>query len=154
MTVFLESSTDYLQKFDQIQLENIALATLRHQGLTANTDLTVVIADDTRLQQLNRDFLGNDKPTDVLSFPAGHVDPDTKRNYLGDVIISFPAASRQAGEAGHTVSSEIYLLVVHGILHLLGHDHMQPEEKSKMWLAQDEILETLGVDIKSPEFST
>jgi probable rRNA maturation factor len=154
MTVFLESSTDYLQKFDQIQLENIALATLKHQGIPADTDLTIVIVDDARLQQLNRDFLGNDKSTDVLSFPAGHVDPDTKRIYLGDVIISFPSARRQAGEAGHAVSSEIYLLVVHGILHLLGHDHMQPEEKSKMWLAQNEILESFGVDIKSPEFST
>jgi probable rRNA maturation factor len=154
MTVFLDYPADHSQIFDQIQLEDLVLAALKHQGMTSRVDLTVVIADDARLHQLNREFLGVDKPTDVLSFPAGHVDPDTNRTYLGDVIISLPAASKQASQAGHAISSEIYLLVVHGILHLLGHDHIQPEEKSKMWLAQDEILEYLGLDLQSPEFST
>ncbi|NIW46407.1 MAG: rRNA maturation RNase YbeY, partial [Gammaproteobacteria bacterium] len=83
-----------------------------------------------------------------------HTDPDTNRKYLGDVIISFPTACRQADQVGHSISSEITLLIVHGILHLLGHDHMKPGEKSSMWSAQTEILDSLGLDIKSPEFFT
>ena len=119
-----------------------------------NADLSIVFADDAHLQQLNREFQGIDKSTDVLSFPAGHIDPDTNQTYLGDVIISLPTASRQANQAGHTISSEIILLIVHGVLHLLGHDHMSPGEKSAMWSAQDEILESLGLNIQSPEFSS
>ena len=154
MTVLLDYPANYTQHLDQVQIENSVLAVLDHQGKSMNTDLSVVIADDTRLQQLNREFLGIDAPTDVLAFPAGHTDPDTNRIYLGDVIISYPTASRQAEQAGHPISSEINLLVVHGVLHLLGHDHLQPEEKSEMWSAQSEILDYLGMDIKSPEFST
>jgi probable rRNA maturation factor len=70
------------------------------------------------------------------------------------VIISLPTAIRQANQAGHPISSEINLLIVHGVLHLLGHDHMSLGEKSAMWSAQDEILESLGLDIQSPEFSS
>jgi probable rRNA maturation factor len=151
MTVLLEYPANYTQPLDQAQIETSVLATLDHEGKSMNTDFSVVIADDARLQQLNRDFLGNDAPTDVLAFPAGHLDPDTNRTYLGDVIISYPTASRQAELAGHPINSEINLLVVHGVLHLLDYDHLQPEEKSEMWSAQNEILNSLGMDIKSPE---
>lgn len=154
MTVFLEYPATFPQHLDQAQIENTVLVTLKHQDKPLNIDLSIVISDDAHLQQLYRDFLGIDKPTDVLSFPAGHIDPDTDREYLGDVIISLPAASRQAERAGHPVSSEIKLLIIHGVLHLLGHDHMTLEERSAMWSAQDEILESLGLDIQSPEFST
>lgn len=154
MTVFLDYPTTYRQYFDQAQLETAALATLEHQEISILADLSIVIADDARLQQLNRDFLGFDAPTDVLSFPAGHTDLDTNRVYLGDVIISFPTARIQADQAGHPISSEIKLLVVHGVLHLLGHDHQNPKERSAMWSAQEEILESLGLDIKPPDFST
>jgi probable rRNA maturation factor len=153
MTVFLDSPTTYRQYFDQAQLETAALVTLEHQEISIHADLSIVIADDARLQQLNRDFLGFDAPTDVLSFPAGHTDLDTNRVYLGDVIISFPTAKIQADQAGHPISSEIKLLVVHGVLHLLGHDHANPKERSTMWSAQEEILESLGIDIKPPDFS-
>ncbi|UCF28338.1 MAG: rRNA maturation RNase YbeY [Chloroflexota bacterium] len=154
MTVLLDLSATYSQHLDQALIERTVLATLKHQGISPDADLSVVITDDTRLHQLNRDFLGIDAPTDVLSFPAGHTDPDTNRKYLGDVIISFPTACRQADQFGHSISSEITLLIVHGILHLLGHDHMKPGEKSSMWSAQTEILDSLGLDIKSPEFFT
>jgi probable rRNA maturation factor len=98
-----------------------------------------------RLQELNRDYLGIDAPTDVLSFPASETDPETGARYLGDILISVPRAQSQAEAAGHALESEVQLLVVHGVLHLLGHDHAKPEEKRRMWKAQAEILESLGL---------
>lgn len=153
MTLLLDYPADYAQYLDRVQLERIALETLKQQGITLQADLTIVITNDAHLQQLNRDFLGVDRPTDVLSFPAGHIDPDTNRSYLGDVIISYPTALKQADRAGHPLSSEIGLLIIHGILHLLGHDHIELEERQNMWAAQDEILKSLGLDLKSPAYS-
>jgi probable rRNA maturation factor len=153
MIVLLDYPADDTQHLDQAQIENSVRATLNYQGESLNNDLSVVITTDDHLQQLNQDFLGINAPTDVLAFPAGHQDPDTNRTYLGDVIISYPAASRQAEQAGHSITNEINLLVVHGVLHLLGHDHIRPEEKTIMWAAQGEIFDSLGLDIKSPESS-
>jgi len=81
----------------------------------------------------------------VLSFPASETDPETGARYIGDIIISVPYAARSAEKAGHPVESELQLLVVHGVLHLLGHDHAEPKEKARMWKAQAEILELLGL---------
>jgi probable rRNA maturation factor len=154
MTVLLDYPATYSQHLDQAQIEKSILAALDHQGVSTDSDLSVVIVDDAHIQQLNHNFLGVDAPTDVLAFPAGYKDPDTNRTYLGDVIISYPTASKQATEAGHPISSEIHLLIVHGVLHLLGHDHKHLQGKSEMWSAQSEIFNSLGLDIKSPDFST
>ena len=102
------------------------------------------MTDDTRLHELNRDYLGVDAPTDVLSFPASETDPETGARYIGDILISVPRPA-QADAAGHPLESEVQLLVVHGVLHLLGHDHAQAKEKARMWKAQAEILEGLGL---------
>ena len=133
-------------------LEKAALAVLQHQAYDLAAELSVVIDSDEKLRQLNRDFLGIDALTDVLSFPSEEFDPDEQAEYIGDVVISFPRALTQAQAAGHAVVNEIQLLVVHGVLHLLGHDHAETQEKSKMWQAQSEILASLGVTIlKLPE---
>jgi probable rRNA maturation factor len=113
-----------------------------------DADLTIVLVDDVRIKALNKDFLGRDAPTDVIAFPADEQDPETGRRYLGDVVISLVRAAEQAGERGHAVEAEVQLLVVHGVLHLLGHDHAGAGEKAAMWAAQAEILERLGI---SPE---
>lgn len=126
-------------------LERAARAVLLHQKQSSSADLSIVLTDDKRLQQLNRDYLGIDAPTDVLSFPASEADPETGLPYLGDILISIPYATRSAAKAGHALESETQLLVVHGVLHLLGHDHAKPKEKAKMWKAQAEILESLGL---------
>ena len=126
------------------QVERAAAATLRRQS-AADCDLTLVLTGDERLQALNREYLGRDRPTDVLSFPAGETDPETGRRYLGDVLISVPRAVEQAAARGHALESELQLLVVHGVLHLLGHDHAQADEKARMWAAQAEILQGLGL---------
>jgi probable rRNA maturation factor len=110
-----------------------------------DADMTIVLTDDEQLQELNRDYLGIDAPTDVLSFPAAEADPETGVPYLGDILISIPRARQQAESAGHSVEAEVQLLVVHGTLHLLGHDHAEAEEKTRMWKAQAEVMSKLGL---------
>ena len=131
------------------KLELAAVATLLHEVAEIVPDLSIVIEGDTRLHELNKEFLDIDAPTDVLSFPSGEEDPDpeTGRVYLGDIIISYPRAEEQANAAGHPVLAELQLLVVHGALHLLGHDHAEPEEKAIMWAAQAKLIGDLGVPI-------
>jgi probable rRNA maturation factor len=126
-------------------IERAAQATLHHQTGSTKADLTIVLTDNRRLRQLNRDYLGIDAPTDVLSFPASEPNPETGTSYLGDILISIPYARQGAKQAGNSLEDEVQLLVVHGVLHLLGHDHGKPKEKAKMWQAQREILEALGL---------
>ena len=126
-------------------LERAARAALEHESEALESDLSIVLTDEARLQQLNRDYLRIDAPTDVLSFPASETDPETGARYIGDILISVPRAQSQADAAGHALESEVQLLVVHGMLHLLGHDHGEPGEKARMWKAQGEILESLGL---------
>lgn len=139
----LETALDL--PFDIALLEQAACAALDHQS--ADGDLTIVLTDDEQLHLLNRDYLGVDAPTDVLSFPASETDPETGRRYLGDILLSVSRAETQARAAGHPLEDEARLLVVHGVLHLLGHDHAEAEEKAKMWKAQGEVLEGLGVKV-------
>lgn len=126
-------------------VEQAANATLEHESVPDDSDLTIVLTDDEQLQDLNRDYRDVDVPTDVLSFPASEADPETGRRYLGDILISVQRAEEQAAAASHPLEAELQLLVVHGVLHLLGHDHAEEEEKSRMWAAQSEVLASLGL---------
>jgi probable rRNA maturation factor len=126
-------------------ISGAARAALTHQKTPSDVDLSIVLTDDARLHRLNREYLGIDAPTDVLSFPASESDPETGASYLGDILISIPRAREQAASAGHALESEVQLLVVHGVLHLLGYDHAEAGEKRKMWKAQRDILEGLGL---------
>jgi probable rRNA maturation factor len=134
----------FQDRLDWSFLVNSAEETLRHEGASDQTDLTIVIDSDDKLHQLNREFLEIDAPTDVLSFPSDEIDPESGKAYLGDVIISYTRAAAQAEAAGHAPESEIQLLVVHGVLHLLGYDHSSDAEKAAMWAAQKEVLGRLG----------
>ena len=153
MTVFLTFADSYADLLNISVIEHCVLTTLEYQGVSTDTDLSIIVDNDSRIQQLNQEFMGIDAPTDVLAFPAGHLDPDTGRVYLGDVIISFQQAKNHADQTEHALAAEINLLVVHGVLHLLGYDHDEPEGKAKMWSAQTQILTTLGVRNNSPELS-
>ena len=124
-------------------IKQAAQAALRH--LSTEGELTIVLTDDARLKTLNHNYLGIDAATDVLSFPASEADPETGTRYLGDILISIPRADQQAKLAGHSLESEVQLLVIHGVLHLLGYDHAHVEEKIKMWKVQAEVLESLGL---------
>ncbi len=126
-------------------LEHAANTVLDHESQPKDCDLSIVLTDNARLHELNLNYLGVDAPTDVLSFPASETDPETGVRYIGDILISIPRAQEQADAAGHPLDSEVQLLIVHGMLHLLGYDHAEPEEKARMWKAQSEILESLGL---------
>lgn len=120
-----------------------AAQTLRLEGSAG--EVSIVLADDAELRELNRQYLDVDAPTDVLSFPSGEVDPETGETYLGDVILSVPQAQAQASAAGHSLEAEVQLLVVHGVLHLLGYDHAEAADKAGMWAAQARALSRLGL---------
>jgi probable rRNA maturation factor len=119
----------------------------------ANTaaEVSLLIAGEDRVHELNRVFLGEDRPTDVLSFPmlspagdeSGFVSPPDGLVHLGEVIISFPQAVTQAAEHKHSARREIALLAVHGVLHLLGYDHDEPAAESRMKMREQAILATI-----------
>lgn len=108
-------------------------------------DLSIVVCDDEFICQLNNEFRSVNRPTDVLSFPSEEIDPEDGSRYLGDIIVSLPRATAQAIEAHHPVAEELSMLVIHGVLHLLGYDHLNNSEKKAMWEKQAEILLSLGI---------
>jgi probable rRNA maturation factor len=138
----IDNQQDFLES---ALLERAARITLDLESAPVDADLTIVLTDDAQLHELNLEYLGVDAPTDVLSFPASESDPETGLPYLGDILISIPRAAQQAQAAGHSVEAEVQLLVVHGTLHLLGHDHAEAEEKTRMWNAQAEVMSRLGL---------
>jgi probable rRNA maturation factor len=131
-------------------LERAAGEVLAVGQADGQAEATILLSDDAQLRLLNCQYLGVDAPTDVLSFPAGEHDPDSQAFYLGDIVISVERAREQAAAAGHSLQDELQLLVVHGMLHLLGHDHAGEQEKAAMWALQAHILESLGCSITAP----
>lgn len=124
-----------------------ALAALARRALASEDtpvcELSVVITDDASVRELNRRYRGEDAPTDVLSFDLtadeSFVSSGGDR-LLGEVVISYPTAARQAEDAGHAVDEELAHLLVHGVLHLLGHDHQSPAEARTMRAREEALL--------------
>ena len=113
-------------------------------------EVSVTLTDNVYIHTLNRDYLCIDRPTDVLSFALNESDepevadgPDV--NVLGDLIISVERAKEQAADYGHSVKREIAFLTVHGMLHLLGYDHMEEEDRIEMENEQRYVMEQLGI---------
>lgn len=125
--------------------KSVARHTLRHQQQPHGASLTLVLTDDATIAGLNRRYRQVDGPTDVLSFPSQEgepfVLPESARRHLGDVIISLETAQRQASGRQQLIERELALLIVHGCLHLLGHDHATPAEEAAMWDLQGQILQ-------------
>ena len=125
-------------------IERAAEAALRHEGRTG--DLTVLIDTPERIRTLNRDFRHVDRVTDVLTFPAWEGEISLSADgYLGDIMICYERALEQAAEYGHSPERELAFLAVHGVLHLLGYDHMTEADEQVMRRKQTEILNGLGV---------
>ncbi len=143
--IFLEKIEELVPDISESLIENTAKEALKHQSAPIDADLTIVLSDDVQLHELNMQWMGVDAPTGVLSFPSDEINPENENRYLGDIVISVQRAGEQAKSAGHAVESEVQLLVVHGILHLLGHDHAEEQDKARMWKAQAEILNGLGL---------
>ena len=112
--------------------------------------ITVTFTTPENIRKINNKFRNIDRATDVLSFPLIDFDNEDLPNdgskiYLGDIIISIERAKEQANEYGHSLDREVGFLTAHSMLHLLGYDHMVPEEEKVMFAKQEEILSNLGL---------
>jgi probable rRNA maturation factor len=125
-------------------LAALARRVLAAEGVSAPAELSIVVSDDETVRELNRRYRGVDEPTDVLSFGLGAEDefvtPPGSARQLGEVVVSYPMAARQAKEEGHTVEEELAHLTVHGVLHVLGRDHESPEEARAMRAKEEALL--------------
>lgn len=123
--------------------------TLEYEDFSRMTEISVTITTDTIIHEMNRESRGVDRPTDVLSFPVFDEDFGVGRAILGDIVISYDTALRQAREYGHSIDREIAFLTVHSMLHLLGYDHETSEDDEKdMFARQENILEAMGLSRK------
>ena len=140
--VLNESGTDV----DVVGLTRLCRFAMRRMRLHPATELTVRLVDPDTIAVLNEQWMGKKGPTDVLSFPMdeltpGKDDEESPEGYLGDIALCPQVAEQQAPAAGHSTQDEVELLTVHGILHLLGYDHAEPEEHREMFGLQDKLLE-------------
>jgi probable rRNA maturation factor len=119
--------------------------------ITTNYEIDVSLVDDETIHQINRDYRHVDRVTDVISFafnddknPLDQIHDDSIERMLGEILICLPQAKRQAAEIGNSLERELSFLFVHGLLHLLGYDHMKKEDEDVMFPLQDKILERTG----------
>ena len=131
-------------------VELAANAALKHENAESRF-LSVVLTTDENIHEYNREYRSVDRPTDVLSFPADEGDdllapPD---GFLGDIMISIPRAREQAKALGHSTEREILFLTVHGVLHLIGYEHMRPEDEQIMLPVQRSIVEGIELSAKN-----
>lgn len=122
-------------------------AAFAEAGLVAlpEAELAVTLADDGRVRALNAEWREKDKPTNVLTFPAVEPDETADAPMLGDVILAFETVEREAREEGRTLSDHVSHLVVHGVLHLFGYDHLEDDEAEEMEAIETRALARLGV---------
>lgn len=133
MEVYYDDRQDHIIITDEIKnlIEKSIAAVLKVENLDENVEVSVSFVGDEEIRDLNRDYRGVDKSTDVLSFPMDDEFIIDNR-ILGDVIINTRRVMEQAEELGHSEERELSYLTVHSILHLLGYDHMEDEEKREM----------------------
>lgn len=150
-TIDVQSTRRYPAPFARA-VAAAANETMINESAPEGAALTILLTDDEYLRELNRQYRGEDSSTDVLSFPAGEPLPGSENllEYLGDIAIAVPIAEQQAAAKGHDALSELQLLAVHGVLHLLGYDHLDPNDKKMMWQKQANILRRLGLENIQP----
>ena len=111
-----------------------------------NATFSIIIVDNEEIHKINKEYRGIDRPTDVISFALEEdEDYEVKERLLGDIYISIDKVYEQAKEYDHSVKRELYFLVTHGFLHLLGYDHMKKEDEEIMFPLQEKILDNYGV---------
>lgn len=147
MAVILNNQQNRLLPPDVLSAaERAAQNALRMHGLPGDAEISLLLCDNETIRVLNRDWRGKDAVTDVLSFPLLDGDSSLPEGelLLGDIIISLERAGEQAREFGHTLEREFLYLFVHGLLHLLGYDHEDEEERLEMRGVEEEILAAVG----------
>ena len=164
MTFYVENETNEEFEFNVEELIKELVKTVLKTEEVPFTDvsLNVSFTDDEGIREINKEFRDMDKATDVLSFPAidfevpadftgiegdepDYFDPDTGELILGDIMISLERAHLQAEEYGHSFRREIAFLITHSLLHLLGYDHMDDEERAVMEEKQENVLGLLNI---------
>ena len=156
MIYFLNDQEKFKITYAQKMLVRKAVeATLDYESYKNNAEVSVTFTDNEKIQKINNEFRGIDKPTDVLSFPLTDYESadvpfvDELDGSLGDIVISLERAKEQAEEFGHSFDREIAFLTVHSMLHLLGYDHVNNEEEElDMRRRQSDVLTNMGLDIK------
>lgn len=109
--------------------------------------VTINFINEDEMKELYNKYFGYAQSTDVLSFEAGELDPESGKEIMGDIVICYPFVAHQSLMLGNDLLDEIKLMVVHGMLHLLGYDHMTEDQKSNMWQSQNEILLANGIQL-------
>ncbi|ETK35905.1 rRNA maturation RNase YbeY [Microbispora sp. ATCC PTA-5024] len=135
---------------DESALVELAGLVLGRMGVNPLAELSILVIDEAAMAELHEQWMGEPGPTDVLAFPMDELrpnsggreeDPSPDPALLGDVVLCPQVAAKQAADAGHSPQDELELLCTHGILHLLGYDHAEPEEHAEMFGLQDQLLE-------------
>lgn len=162
MTIEMENETETSFSFDpETVAEDVINAALDLEKFPYEAEIHLLLVDNAAIREINREQRGIDKPTDVLSFPmieyrqAADFDaledqpdifhPDTGEAILGDIVISVDKVAEQAEQFGHDPKREFAFLITHSMLHLMGYDHMQPDEAAVMEKHQQEILNDLKI---------
>ena len=162
VSVQYECETDISLGLDcEALAKEVAQSVLELENCPYDSQVNLVLTDNSGIHEVNRQFRGIDAPTDVLSFPMipfetpadyqildqdeSFFDLDTEELLLGDIMISAERAAAQAEEYGHSVKREFCFLVAHSMLHLLGYDHMTPDEAADMEARQAKALDELGI---------
>ncbi|MDA3959207.1 MAG: rRNA maturation RNase YbeY [Planctomycetota bacterium] len=135
--------------FDAERLQRVCDDALREAGHEAAA-LTVELVDDSRSAELHVDHFNDPEPTDVMTFPDGGVDPEIGCVHLGDLAVGIDVARRMAVErhgSEQRAGEELELYILHGLLHLLGYDDIEPDLRATMWQRQHELMARVGIDI-------
>lgn len=143
----------YGKEFDWLneRYSEIAKAAFSYLDVKENYEIDVSLVDDETIHQINKDYRNVDRVTDVISFafnddknPNDQINSLEVQKMLGEILICLPQAKRQAAEIGNTLERELSFLFTHGLLHLLGYDHMTPEDEAIMFPLQEKILGLVG----------
>jgi probable rRNA maturation factor len=150
MNILLSNHQDKVKISDELMalIRQSIVATLESEEIYEDVEVSLLLIDDKEIKHLNNEYRNVNEATDVLSFPM-YDDLDEALDedylYLGDIVISGERAVEQAKDFGHSVEREIGYLTVHSVLHLLGYDHMDEEEKKIMREREEEILEKINL---------
>lgn len=127
-------------------LQDVVLFGMAQMRVHPDAELAIVLVDEGAMEQLHLQWMGEPGPTDVLSFPMDELRPGrdgetSAEGILGDIVLCPSVAATQAEAAGHSVMAELSMLTIHGLLHLLGYDHAEPDEEKEMFGLQADILQ-------------
>ena len=136
------------KELDKKRLQVVSATAFRFLGFETAPEITLQVTDDQTIREFNLQYRDTDEATDVLSFENAFTDPESDEMYLGDILISYETAKRQAEARGLEMMAELEMLLVHGILHLAGMDHATSSEWQEMSASQDAILTELNNPIQ------